>query len=62
MHKNDFLPFIFFSYNSFSLSYLELKMIFPCRDMDRDRDRDFGPATRDPRSATRDPQPATRDY
>ena len=58
MHKNDFLPFIFFSYNSFSLSYLELQMIFPCRDMDRDRD--FGPATRDPRSATRDPRPATR--
>ena len=37
MHKNDFFPFIFFSYHSFSLSYLELQIIFPCRDI--------GPAT-----------------
>ena len=48
MHKNDFFPFIFFSYHSFSLSYLELQIIFPCRDI--------GPAT-----ATLDPRPATRD-
>ena len=46
MHKNDFLPFIFFPYHSFSLSYLELQIIFPCRDI--------GPAT-----ATLDPRPAT---
>ena len=78
MHKNDFFPFIFFSYHSFSLSYLEPQIIFPCRDIetrDRDigpatatldprprhwtRDRDSGPATRDPRPATRDPRPAT---
>ena len=63
MHKNDFFPFIFFSYHSFSLSYLDLQIIFPCRDIGpatatatldpRPRhwppDRDFGPATRDPR-------------
>ena len=61
MHKNDFFPFIFFSYHSFSLSYLELQIIFPCRDIGPatatldsrprhwTRDRDFGPATRDPR-------------
>ena len=62
MHKNDFfLPFIFFSYHSFLLSYLELQIIFPCRDIRPatasldprprhwTRDRDFGPATRDPR-------------
>ena len=61
MHKNDFFPFIFFSYHSFSLSYLELQIIFPCRDIGpatatldpRPRHwtcyRDFGPATRDPR-------------
>ena len=59
MHKNDFLPFIFFSYHSFSLSYLELQIIFPCRDIGPatatldprprhwTRDRDFGLATRD---------------
>ena len=55
MHKNDFLPFIFFSYHSFSLSYLELQIIFPCRDI--------GPATATldprPRLWTRDPRPAT---
>ena len=57
MHKNDFFPFIFFSYHSFSLSYLELQIIFPCRDIGPatatleprprywTRDRDFGPAT-----------------
>ena len=70
MHKNDFLPFIFFSYHSFSLSYLELQIIFPCRDIGPatatldmrprhwTRDRDFGPAT-----ATLDPRPRhwTRD-
>ena len=46
MHKNDFFPFIFFSYHSFSLSYLELQIIFSCRDI--------GPAI-----ATLDPRPAT---
>ena len=46
MHKNDFLPFVFFSYHSFSLSYLELQIIFPC-PRHWTRDRDFGPATRD---------------
>ena len=62
MHKNDFFPFIFFSYHSFSLSYLEPQIIFPCRDIET-RDRDIGPATAtvDPRPATRDPRPATRD-
>ena len=35
---------IFFSYQSFSLNYLELQIIFPCRDI--------GPATRDQRPAT----------
>ena len=73
MHKNDFFPFIFFSYHSFSLSYLEPQIIFPCRDIGPatatldprprlwTRDRDFGPATAtvDPRPATRDPRPAT---
>ena len=75
MHKNDFFPFIFFSYHSFSLSYLELQIIFPCRDIGPatatldprprhwTRDRDFGPATGalDPRPRlwTRDPRPAT---
>ena len=61
MHKNDFFPFIFFSYHSFSLSYLEPQIIFPCRDIGPatatldprprhwTRDRDFGPTTRDPR-------------
>ena len=70
MHKNDFIPFIFFSYHLFSLSYLELQIIFPCRDIGPatatldsrprhwTRDRDFGPAT-----ATLDPRPRhwTRD-
>ena len=55
MHKNDFFPFIFFSYHSFSLSYLEPQIIFPCRDI--------GPATATldprPRLWTRDPRPAT---
>ena len=57
MHKNDFLPFVFFSYHSFSLSYLELQIIFPC-PRHWTRDRDFGPAT-----ATLDPRPRlwTRD-
>ena len=43
-------PFILFSYQSFSLSYLELQTIFPCSDI--------GPAT-----ATLDPRPRhwTRD-
>ena len=64
MHKNDFFLFIFFSYRSFSLSYLELQIIFPCRDIGPatttlnprprhwTRDRDFGPVTRDLRPAT----------
>ena len=75
MHKNDFFPFIFFSYHSLSLSYLELQIIFPCRDIGpatatldpRPRhwtgDPDFGPATATldprPRLWTRDPRPAT---
>ena len=49
------------SYQSFSLSCLEPQIIFPCRDIGLatatlnprprlwTRDRDFGPATRDPR-------------
>ena len=53
-----FLSFIFFSYHSFSLSYLELQIIFPRRDI--------GPATLDPRprhwTRDRDIGPATRDY
>ena len=72
-----FLSFIFFSYHSFSLSYLELQIIFPRRDIGpatatldpRPRhwthDRDIGPttATLDPRPRlwTRDPRLATRD-
>ena len=62
--KAIFFPFIFFSYHSFSLSYLELQIIFPCPDIGPatasldprprhwTRDRDFGPAT-----ATLDPRP-----
>ena len=77
MHKNDFLPFIFFSYHSFSLSYLELQIIFPRRDIGPatatfdprprlwTRDRGIGPATATldprPRLWTCDPRPATRD-
>ena len=57
MHKKDFFPFIFFSYHSFSLSYLEHQIIFSCRDIGPataildprprhwTRDRDCGPAT-----------------
>ena len=75
MHKNIFFPFIFFSYHSFSLSYLELQIIFPCRDIGPatatldprsrlwTRDRDIGPATATldprPRLWTHDPRPAT---
>ena len=48
--KKKCFPFILFSYQSFSLSYLELQTIFPCSDI--------GPAT-----ATLDPRPRhwTRD-
>ena len=68
MHKNDFFSLYIFPYHSFSLSYLELQIIFPCRDIGPatatldprprhwTRDRDFGPATRDFGPATRDPR------
>ena len=75
MHKKDFFPFILCSYQSFSLSYLEPQIIFPCCDIGPTtatldsrprhwiRDRDIGPATATldprPRLWTRDTRPAT---